>query len=61
MFTPLKSIAGTLFHVFVPVFACALLLPNAGAAPVINEVLAINSGAGLVDEDGDSSDWIGNF
>ena len=38
-----------------------LLAGAAGAAPVINEFLTINSGAGLVDEDGDSSDWIEIF
>ena len=35
-----------------------LLTVGASAAPIISEFLSINSGGALLDEDGDSSDWV---
>ena len=56
---PPRPVCGTLCRVLALVsLACLSLADRVSAAPLISEFLAINSGEGLVDSDGDSSDWI---
>ena len=64
MYSPPRSLRGTLWSVLVLFSVAGFYLAGAGsaaAAPIITEFLAINSGEGLVDSDGDSSDWIEIF
>ena len=58
MFFPPRFLRGTRQSVLAHLLLACVVAGGAPAAPIISEFLAINSGEGLFDEDGDSSDWI---
>ena len=61
MFLPPRFWRGTPLCVLVAFLVAGYMAGSGSAAPVITEFMAVNSGEALVDEDGDSSDWIEIF
>ncbi|MGI9244103.1 MAG: FN3 associated domain-containing protein, partial [Verrucomicrobiales bacterium] len=58
MLLPPRFSRGTPVSVLVHALVAGLMIAGASAAPIISEFLTINSGEGLLDQDGDSSDWV---